>query len=107
MNIHIHQDGTGVVGQPVQRVFERFERNRRPVRVALNKGRVHAVDAGRRRRDVIRCLEGRLWLTLEGDLQDHLVRAGEVFIAPRAGRVLVSALADSRLEVASTRDGRC
>ena len=73
----------------------------------LKAGQARGYDAGRRRRDVFVCLEGSIWLTQEGDMRDYLIKAGDVFIAPRPGRILAYALKDARIAVASTRDGRC
>jgi hypothetical protein len=41
----------------------------------------------------IRVLEGVLWITQEGDKNDYLVSAGDVFVCTRAGRVVVESLA--------------
>ena len=75
--------------------------------MSLKAGQARAFDAGRRRRDVLVCLEGKIWLTQQGDMRDYLIKTGDVFIAPRPGRILAYALKDARIAVASTRDGRC
>ena len=95
------------IGQTMKRGFIPATSPRRTEALDMATGEVHAIDAGHRRRDVIRCVAGRLWLTQEGDLQDHLLQAGDVFITAHAGLILVSALENSRVEVASTRNGRC
>jgi hypothetical protein len=38
------------------------------------------------------CVEGSLWVTQEGDREDHILRAGERFPLTAKGRVVVSAL---------------
>ena len=38
----------------------------------------------------IQCVAGKLWLTQEGDVRDHVVPAGTTFCTDRAGRVVVS-----------------
>ncbi|MBN2388490.1 MAG: DUF2917 domain-containing protein [Anaerolineales bacterium] len=38
------------------------------------------------------CLEGMLWITLEGDLKDHIIAAGETFVANHKGKVVLQAL---------------
>jgi quercetin dioxygenase-like cupin family protein len=95
------------IGQTMNRGFNPATSPRRQEELAMATGEVHAIDAGHRRRDVIRCLAGRLWLTQEDDLQDHLLQAGDVFFAAHAGRIIVSALENSRVEVASSRNGSC
>ena len=42
--------------------------------------------------DMIICTRGILWVTQEGDLDDHLLRSGDQFIANRHGVVLVEAM---------------
>lgn len=48
---------------------------------------------------VVRCESGKLWVTVEGDPEDHILLAPDVFIAPTAGRVAVLALSSATLEV--------
>ncbi len=95
------------IGQTMNRVLHPAASFRRVEGLEMEAGQVHVIDAGRRRRDVIRCLKGCLWVTQEGDLQDHLLATGDTFFAAQAGRILVSALEDARVEVASTRNGSC
>ena len=40
----------------------------------------------------IRVLAGMLWITQEGDANDYLVRAEDVFVTTRRGRVVVESL---------------
>lgn len=42
------------------------------------------------------CQEGLLWLTCEGDAQDHVLRTGDTLHLARAGHVVVQALRASR-----------
>jgi len=48
---------------------------------------------------VVRVREGSLWITQEGDSEDHLVRAGERFVADRTGRLVVSAFERGEVEL--------
>ncbi|MCL4801436.1 MAG: DUF2917 domain-containing protein [Burkholderiales bacterium] len=48
---------------------------------------------------VVRVRSGALWITQEHDQRDHLVAAGEHFVADRAGRLVVSAFARSEVEL--------
>ena len=45
------------------------------------------------------CSEGSVWLTREGDLEDHVVKAGEEFQVEGPGRVVVQALRAARLRI--------
>lgn len=47
----------------------------------------------------LRCTKGKLWVTFEGDPEDHIVAAPEVFTAPERGRVAVMALGPATIEV--------
>lgn len=48
---------------------------------------------------VIRVLAGDLWITQDGDLDDHFARAGEWFRVGRDGMTVVQALHDARFVV--------
>ncbi len=43
----------------------------------------------------ISCLDGCLWVTQEGDTDDHLLRKGEEFITDRKGKVLIQSVAQN------------
>ena len=45
----------------------------------------------------VRCLQGELWITQEGDQQDRLIRAGESLVLDRDGLSLVTALGEPAL----------
>ena len=49
---------------------------------------------------VIECLEGCVWITLDGDARDVVIEAGQVFRADRNSRALIHALEASRVRVA-------
>lgn len=48
--------------------------------------------SGVSRGDMVICTRGLLWVTQEGDRDDHLLRSGEKFIANRHGVVVVEAM---------------
>jgi hypothetical protein len=48
----------------------------------------------------VRCTEGVVLVTCEGDPEDHVLSAGSVFVARRPGRLAVWALAPARVRVA-------
>ncbi len=47
----------------------------------------------------ILCLQGAIWITQDGDLRDHVIEAGEMFLISQPGKVIVQALADARLQI--------
>ena len=63
--------------------------------ISLPKNKLWQMD-GDRRGDVIRCLNGTLWITQEGDLKDNIVDAGKSFWVTRRGSVVVQALENSQ-----------
>jgi hypothetical protein len=72
---------------------------------ALGEWSVRAVDVRQRRPIEIECLAGELLVTAEGDLEDHIVPAGESFRVSRRGRVVVAALVPSRVRIGELRPG--
>ena len=48
---------------------------------------------------VVECLEGCVWITLDEDIRDVIIEAGELFCADRNSRALVHALETSRVRV--------
>ena len=47
----------------------------------------------------VRCFSGALWVTQEGDFEDHFLDPGEKFVINREGLVVVQALADARVGI--------
>ena len=50
---------------------------------------------------VVTCAEGAVWLTLDGDARDFVLEAGQTFEAQEHGRILIYALAPSRVSLAA------
>lgn len=50
-----------------------------------------------RRGSVVRVLQGRTWITQEGDARDHVVPAGMRFCIAHSGHVVVSAVLDDTI----------
>jgi hypothetical protein len=48
--------------------------------------------------EVIRCTSGSLWVTLENDVMDHILRAEQSFPIPTAGKVIIGGKGSYRLE---------
>jgi len=46
----------------------------------------------KREAQVLRCLAGRVWVTLEGEPRDFVLRAGDSMVVQAAGRLVVLAL---------------
>lgn len=61
----------------------------------LELGRYAALPLDRARGAFVRSLRGTLWVTQDGDSEDHFVRAGESFTIKRDGVTLVSTLQDA------------
>lgn len=49
----------------------------------------------------VACLAGSLWVTLEGDPEDHVLAAGESLAALPGGRLAFMALRDARVRLRS------
>jgi hypothetical protein len=60
-------------------------------------------DAGGR---TIRCVSGSVWLTMEGDLRDIVLAAGESFIVDRNGITILAAQKRSVVEVSAANEPR-
>jgi Protein of unknown function (DUF2917) len=48
---------------------------------------------------VIRARQGTLWITQARDAEDHVIHAGERFVADRAGRLVLSAFERGEVEL--------
>ena len=44
---------------------------------------------------VIRCQDGILWITQDGDRDDHILKAGDTFTVTRKGNIVLQALNSS------------
>ncbi|MES3015893.1 MAG: DUF2917 domain-containing protein [Pseudomonadota bacterium] len=64
-----------------------------PASISLHKGEIHRIHHGLGQR--IEALNGCLWVTIDNDLRDIFVAAGEGFTVDRGGDTLISAMADS------------
>lgn len=51
----------------------------------------------------IACRSGSLWITLDGDLRDFIVEAGERFVADTHRQAIVYALQPAQLQLQSQR----
>lgn len=58
----------------------------------LELGRKQTLQLAQARGERVRCLRGTLWITQEGDREDHIVSAGEDFTVNRDGVTLVTVI---------------
>jgi hypothetical protein len=72
----------------------------------LGEWSVRAFDVRPRHPLAIECIAGELLVTCEGDPEDHIVAAGESLEVHRRGRVVVAALAPSRVGVRAPKRGQ-
>ena len=68
-----------------------------PASISLRKCEIHRIRNGLGQR--IETLGGCLWVTIDNDVRDIFVAAGEGFRIDRGGDTLISAMADSRFVV--------
>lgn len=55
---------------------------------------------------VIQCLNGNLWITCEGDNNDHILKIGNEYIVTDRGRIVVMAQSDARMSL-KWPEGEC
>ena len=60
-------------------------------------------DAGGR---TIRCVSGSVWLTMEGDIRDVVLAAGESFVVDRDGVTILAAQQRSVVEISAANQPR-
>ena len=48
---------------------------------------------------VIQCLTGNLWVTCEGDNNDHILNVGNEFTVTDRGRIVIMAYSDARMKL--------
>jgi Protein of unknown function (DUF2917) len=65
--------------------------------INLHRGEVHRIRRGRGQR--IEALSGTLWVTIDNDLRDIFVAAGQGFSLDSESPTLISAVDDSRFLV--------
>ena len=66
--------------------------------IELARGKLWRAVGNNRWRAIL-CMDGVIWITQDGDLRDHLISAGEMFLVSQAGEVLVQGLTDARLQI--------
>ena len=48
---------------------------------------------------IIQCLNGNLWLTCEGDNNDHILHVGNQYTVTDNGRIVIMAQSDARMSL--------
>lgn len=76
----------------------------RIARLALRQRDTLTLDAARGA--LVRCLDGLVWITQDGDRADHVVGAGDSFRVDRDGTVVVQATRPARLAIESPDEDR-
>lgn len=83
-------------------------RRYRPARAAQIEGAETAVElraghlwraGGNNCWRAIICREGVVWITQDGDVHDHVIAAGEMFLISQPGKVIAQALVDTLIEI--------
>ena len=74
----------------------------RIARLALKQRDTLTLEAARGA--LVRCLEGLVWITQDGDRADHIVAAGDSFRVDRDGSVIVQATRPARVAIESPRE---
>jgi hypothetical protein len=71
-----------------------------PYQLALAHGALHRMrlEAG----GTLQCLEGSLWITLDGEPVDHVIEAGQALSLPAGTRAVAYALAPAVIHVCFT-----
>ena len=83
-----------------------FRQKRMPAPAMQTRRTVHeiarrdTVKIARAQGAVVECLDGCVWITLDGDLRDCVLEAGQSLCIDRDRRVLVHALKTSRVRIA-------
>ncbi len=63
-----------------------------------------ALSLGKAQGQILRCVRGRLWITLAGDADDYFLDAGQTMQLPGSGvSVVIEGMGSSRCQVASGR----
>jgi hypothetical protein len=72
----------------------------RSLEIVLEENETWSFEVGRPGVEVV-CLSGEVWVTVEGDPEDHVLAAGATFSTRRKGRLAMMALRPARLGLRS------
>ena len=75
-------------------------RDLHPAAIELRKGAIHRLRNALGQR--VEALAGSLWITIDNDTRDVIVKSGEGFSVDRPGDALISALEDARFVLLQT-----
>lgn len=71
----------------------------------LKKGRILRV-SGNRAGQSIRCLQGMVWVTQQGDNRDRLLNGGDMYLSNLPRIVVIQALKDAKIKICIERKER-
>jgi hypothetical protein len=74
--------------------------------VTLASWSAFPIDVRRGRTVEVRCLSGVMLATFEGDVEDHVIEAGESFLVHGRGRLVLAALQPGRVAFRVRKDRR-
>jgi|GEM_PF-2847709 len=66
--------------------------------VALEAESFRRLDGDNRWRMIL-CTRGEIWITQERDLEDYVLKPGDIFLVTQRGKVLIEALCDALVEI--------
>ncbi len=92
-----------IINTQGSRIGKLITRSQR-VEMILTDGDLFKMD-GDNRRTSISCLEGRLWVTQQGDSNDYLLLAGQSMMIGRSGSVLIQGQPDARFALRQPMSG--
>jgi hypothetical protein len=71
----------------------------------LKKGNVLRVK-GNRSGQTVRCLNGMIWITQQGDNEDRILNSGEMFLSNLPSFILIGALKDAEVKICTEARAR-
>jgi quercetin dioxygenase-like cupin family protein len=66
--------------------------------VTMNANKILKTHINRNRK-TITCLQGKIWVTQEGDLADHVLSAGDEMVTRKDGVVLIQAMGNAAIKI--------
>lgn len=90
--------GTSVVGVLDRVVARAAAEARGAVELELAAHATHALRVGREE-VLVECVAGSVWITCEGDPEDHVLAAGERVRTTRRGKLVTLALEPARVRI--------
>lgn len=84
-----------------------FVRNLADVSPVMELRRRHSLRLeGDQRWRMIVCHRGTVWVTQRNDIEDYVLKSGDMFLISLRGKVVIQALEDARIEITSPLTAR-